>query len=215
VRALRKKTRTGGFTLIELLVVMAIISLLAALIFAVFGSVGDQKGTAMTVATIKGLSMGLETYKTVYGTYPPDRHPQLARSSQALVYYLSGKSIHYDPAASPAGYRWTHDVYDTSAGGAGRKQFKMFYEFDRRLLKDAGGRAPGIVDGWGKWLIYNSGSTPDSDSNRYGAPKHGDGRPDLLSAGSDGVYGTDDDVVSWKDELLWGYDAHNLNDGTH
>ena len=214
-----RRPRRRGFTLIELLVVMGVISLLVALLVPVLSRVREQVHINRVYATIHGVSMALETYKDTHRRYPPDQHPQLAKSSQCLIYYLSGGSIFYDPGTSPVDYPWTHDLYDTSGSGAGRKDLTSYYPFNSKHLKNVGGNAPGLMDPWGHRLIYNSNPDPNDanagDYNQYGSAKHGEKKYDIFSAGPDGRYGTEDDITSWSDQLGFGYGAYNLNDGTH
>lgn len=91
----------------------------------------------------------------------------------------------------------------------------VYYSFNSKLLMNAGGDAPGLIDPWRHRLIYNSGleSDPLSD-NQYGLAQHGERKYDIFSAGPDGVYGTEDDIVNWRDRLEWGYDSYGLNEGT-
>ena len=215
VAASTRRVGRAGFTLIELLVVMGVIALLLALLVPTLGKIREQVNVSRVVATIEGVSMALEAYKDVHKRYPPDRHPMLGKSSQCLVYYLSGGSIFYDPTTSPADYPWRHSLYDTSGNGAGRRDLTVYYSFNTKLLKDAGGNAPGLIDPWQHRLIYNSGAGSNGTYNQYAAAKHGERKYDIFAAGPDGVYGTEDDVVNWRDRLSWGYDTYGLNDGTH
>jgi prepilin-type N-terminal cleavage/methylation domain-containing protein len=199
-----------AFTLIELLVVITIISMLAGLLFPVIDVIRDHVREARTQALIQSMSMALDTYQLKYNAYPPDRHPQLDKSTECLVYYLSGNSIRYTPGVSHSAYRWTHDLYDTTRGGAGRRNITRYRSFDSSLLVDTDGDgAPELADAWGKLFVYNSGPTADSDTNQNGAPYHNSDTTDLLSAGSDGKYGTKDDLTNWTDELSDNYATFN------
>ena len=212
---------TGAFTLIELLVVMGVMAILVSLIVPVIGRLRRQAHIASVQATIDSLSSALEKYKVAHLRYPPDRHPSLTRSSQCLVYYLSGASI-YDDSANP----WTHDLYKDSNRGDIEyiEQFPVYHDFAQQLLKgfsEVGGVAPGLIDPWQSTIIYNSGSSSNGPYNRYNSAKHGERKFDLFSAGPDGEYGSDDDITNWQDTLPWGYDEDgddnpiNLKDGTH
>jgi len=80
--------RRTAFTLIELIVVIAIIGLLAAMIFPIAGAVNRHKqiGTAQT--QLQALSTAIESYKSKLGFYPPD-NPNNAVSNQ-LYFELMG-----------------------------------------------------------------------------------------------------------------------------
>jgi prepilin-type N-terminal cleavage/methylation domain-containing protein len=64
--------RRTAFTLIELIVVIAIIGLLAAMIFPIAGAVNRHKqiGTAQT--QLQAMSLAIDSYKSKLGFYPPD-----------------------------------------------------------------------------------------------------------------------------------------------
>lgn len=216
MNALRRNKRTAGFTLIELLVVMGVITILVSLIVPTIGKVRQQAHITALRATIDSLSSALEKYMSVNHRYPPDRHPQLTRSSQALVYYLSGSTMYNN---SP-GYPWTHSLY----GAGSRATLPVYYDFPPQVLKgfsESNGIAPGLVDPWGNTLIYNSGSSSNGSYNRYNSAKHGERKFDIFSAGPDREYGNEDDITNWEDELPWGYlkdedgVSLDLKDGTH
>ncbi len=204
-----------GFTLVELLVVMSIMAILIALLVPVLNAVRRQMSITRTQASIDGISMAIETYRQVQNAYPPDKNPASefvgvrCRSSECLVYYLSGGSIAYQDAPSviPVGYPWQNTLYrDNSPDGNGRKAMTVYYTINTSLLKDGDGdMAPEVYDPWQKRIIYNTGSSTDGDYNQYGAAKHNLKKFDILSAGPDGVYGNDDDVTNYKDSLADDY----------
>ncbi len=227
-----------AFTLIELLVVMGVIALLMALLVPTLSKIREQVNIGRVEATIEGVSMALDMYKDVYKRYPPDELFQVRAappavpanmtiaSSQSLVYYLSGKSIYYDPVTSPDDYPWKHDLYNTSQDAPGRKNMTVFYSFNSNLLKNYGDDAPALIDPWQRAIIYNSGPGTDPNDpawpdpyvnedqyNLFGAAKHGEGKFDIFSAGPDNVYGSEDDVTNWRDQKEWGYDAFNCLNG--
>ena len=213
----RRLAGRRGFTLIELLVVMGVIALLMSILVPVLGVVREQVRVHRVEATIQGISTALSMYRDAQGRYPPDEHPQLSKSSQCLVYYLSGGSIFYS-ADSPIDYPWKHDLYNVASNmpGKGRKNFQRYYDFKSKYLQDYGGHeAPALVDPWSRRLIYNATGTASAYYGRYGGAKHGGKEYDLFSAGPDGRFGTEDDVTNWQDKLGWGYDSFNLNNGTH
>jgi prepilin-type N-terminal cleavage/methylation domain-containing protein len=62
----------GGFTLVELLMVILIISMLISLLLNAVNAARLRALEASTQSQIEQLVMGLEKFKTTYGSYPPD-----------------------------------------------------------------------------------------------------------------------------------------------
>src|SRR3974390_1332728 len=67
----RKSKIENGFTLVELLTVIAVIAIIAAMIFPVSRSVRRQTIIHSAQAQMAQLQTALERYKSVYGFYPP------------------------------------------------------------------------------------------------------------------------------------------------
>ena len=73
-----------AFTLIELLTVIAIIGLLAALLFPVLKGIKRQQYIRNATAEMEQMETAIERYKAAYGFYPPDNQlnsPTLRTSS--------------------------------------------------------------------------------------------------------------------------------------
>jgi prepilin-type N-terminal cleavage/methylation domain-containing protein/prepilin-type processing-associated H-X9-DG protein len=67
-----QRTRTAAFTLIELLVAIAIIAILAGLLFPVFASARDKARQATCFSNLKQIGVALELYLQDYDEYMPD-----------------------------------------------------------------------------------------------------------------------------------------------
>jgi prepilin-type N-terminal cleavage/methylation domain-containing protein len=63
--------RTTGFTLIEIMVSVGIISVLAAVLYANFGSAREDANNKSLQTAIKETQLALELYKAQFGQYPP------------------------------------------------------------------------------------------------------------------------------------------------
>ena len=66
-----KAAGKGGFTLIEMLVVVAIISLLAAILFPVFSAVREKARAASCASNLKQIGLGLMQYQQDYDEQMP------------------------------------------------------------------------------------------------------------------------------------------------
>src|SRR5258707_9464646 len=61
-----------AFTLIEMLVVIAVISLLAAMIFPITGAITRTRIRTKARSEMEQIATGIENYKSKLGHYPPD-----------------------------------------------------------------------------------------------------------------------------------------------
>ena len=68
------KSRCKGFTLIELLIVVAIISILAAIAIPNFLEAQVRAKVARVRSDMRTISIGLESYRIDFNSYPPDRN---------------------------------------------------------------------------------------------------------------------------------------------
>src|SRR5690348_17156290 len=89
----------AAFTLIELIVVIAIIGVLAALIFPVVGVVNRKKQINTAQTQLKALEVAIDGYKTKLGFYPPD-NPNNAVTNQ-LYFELLGTTNNAAPGKVP------------------------------------------------------------------------------------------------------------------
>ena len=66
-----KQVKIGGFTIVELLTVMAVIAVLIGLLIPALALVKDNAKKIQQRAQFHGLDVGIELYKSEFGTYPP------------------------------------------------------------------------------------------------------------------------------------------------
>jgi prepilin-type N-terminal cleavage/methylation domain-containing protein/prepilin-type processing-associated H-X9-DG protein len=93
-----------GFTLIELLVVMAIIALLAAILFPVFGRARENARRSSCQSNLKQIGLGLLQYTQDYDErlVPGDNqtYPNFRYYTDALMPYIKSEQIFSCPSAS-------------------------------------------------------------------------------------------------------------------
>lgn len=68
----RSRSHGTAFTLIELLVVVAVIAILAGLLFAVMPQISNKRMRAVARVELFEIQTAIEAYKAHYGVYPPD-----------------------------------------------------------------------------------------------------------------------------------------------
>lgn len=128
----------AGFTLVELLIVMAIIAILATILFPVFASARDRARQAACSSNMKQIYLGYKMYAQDYdGKY-------------ALSAVMGGSS-----------YRYVDDVYSlpTIMSGYIKSNDVWFCPSQKQSMKDAG--MPGY------WWVINDAQlkTPDTFEN--------------------------------------------------
>ncbi|MBK8978079.1 MAG: type II secretion system protein [Planctomycetes bacterium] len=204
----------AGFTLIELLVVIAIIGLLAvAFAPSLFGA-GRQGDETATKSRMLELVSMIEAYERTYGAFPPSDYSLLAPQKDWQFGADNGKNTGIESLV-------LHLSFDSRAGGTldqhedwlantdGDKTPATIPLLERRERVE-------VVDAWGNPLAYfrapydgasqtivgkliDGNAGPDlickpvknPRTNGYLAPR----RYQLISAGYDGVFGSEDDIV--------------------
>jgi len=202
------KNNTKGFTLLELMIVLVIIGVLSAAFISFGGNIfGDSKAKSAQVK-LHQLSALIEQYKTIEGEYPDDRLPRNtsinAKNSNAEALFLALFDINY------SGARPSQDWLVNTDGDEANRDLTML---GTRALFEIG-------DEWGNPIIYfeslhysenngcramagDDGYFIDSDvypvisevTNSYHEPN----RFQLISAGADGEFNTEDDLYSFSD----------------
>lgn len=190
----------------ELMIVLVIIGILAGAFAAIGGNVFGESQDKQTKSRLNALSVMIENYRSLEGEYPDDRLPQGLTTnrhnehSEALVLAL------FDPEYT--GERPSQEwLVNTDADEATRAPAM----FDSRELFEIG-------DIWGNPIVYFESLHYDDKrgavvqagldfveeqdlkpgrNERTGSYAEPNGFQ-LVSAGSDGLFGTDDDIFSYR-----------------
>lgn len=105
---MRRLSRRSGFSLVELLTVIAIIAILAAIIFPVMGMVKERARQTGCMTNIKQIGMGLNMFKTDNRRYPVALVPAVsganfpaAKSDAGLMgeYVKGGAAVFHCPSS--------------------------------------------------------------------------------------------------------------------
>ncbi|MCC6442312.1 MAG: prepilin-type N-terminal cleavage/methylation domain-containing protein [Armatimonadetes bacterium] len=90
---MQKNNNRNGFTLIELLTVIAIIALLAAIIFPVFAQVRNQVRKTSCTTALHKVGVALRQYKLDYGSYPSSLAPLAVLDIQGMPLALGDSAL--------------------------------------------------------------------------------------------------------------------------
>lgn len=92
---MKRRENPKGFTLVELLVAIAVIALLAALIFAVFFVARDKSRESVCLAQLRQIGQALKMYQSQWNELPP-------MLSALYPQYVSDKRVFLCPNAQKA-----------------------------------------------------------------------------------------------------------------
>jgi prepilin-type N-terminal cleavage/methylation domain-containing protein len=140
--------RARAFSLIEMLVVIAVIAILASMIFPVTGAVARNRVKSRTRAELEQVVTAIEIYKSKRGQYPPDNHFQ---NNGLLNPYFN--QLYYELVGTT---NWVanNDVYYRTSDG--------------RSLVDTGainsGLHPGYVGGVSGFVNCSTGGSVEEGS---------------------------------------------------
>ncbi len=117
-----RRAQTPGFTLIELLVVVAIIAILAAILFPVFARAKEAAKKTTCVSHSRQLGMALAMYVIDYERYPQHSSPSVqvprTRWADAIYPYILNEQVFICPVSTldVLGKKWAHNQERTYGG---------------------------------------------------------------------------------------------------
>lgn len=206
-------SQAAGFTLIELLAVLLILSILVAVLVSQLRDSQAAVNTETARQQLMTLEGAIRSYQNEFGSAPPSSFVPAQEvgndgtnvGNEALVVALWSKK--YEAGGLLA------DVRDKLVNTDGDRSTKQLTDFDTRELLE-------IVDPWGNPIAYiersdypqtnrryltyevESGQAVESVPQAYKNPSTGQYYNaqgfQLISAGPDGRFGTDDDITPFE-----------------
>lgn len=198
--------RRTGFTLLELMVVLVIIGILGAAFLVIGGNVFGNSAKTQAKARLQTLSALVQSYRSLEGQYPDDRLPaslaanQLNSHAEALFLALFDAEYRGERPSEQWLVNTDEDEASRSPSGlASRELFEIadpwgnpIVYFDSLHYGDRVTRlAVAGLDG-----IFEEQEVAPGRNERTGSFWEPNGFQ-LVSAGPDGYYGTEDDITSY------------------
>lgn len=205
--------RRAGFSLVEMLAVLLILSILITVLVTQLTGQGEVVKARMTESFMTGeLGTAITTYETEFGGYPTARflkdwgtEPNATNlGSEALILSLFRKEW---GGADISTDRFVNTDYDSLRKPIGNTDI---LGKDLMELGDEWGNPIAYFDrkSYGQKHIYLTlnNDTGEEVENTVEARKDGDRyinprKYQLISAGEDGIFNTEDDLVNWRKQL--------------
>jgi len=204
---MRVSHRRSGFTLLELMIVLVILAVLASAFLVVAGGVFQQSAERKCVSRLQQLAVMIEAYRTIEGEYPDDRLPAAAATNQTNGASEALYLAFYDP-------QFTGEVpsQDWLTNTDGDQTSRTLTRLPSRELFELG-------DPWGNPIAYFeslhyadnqdrsyfAGLEDEDPEEQVAEPRRNArtggfdqaGKFQLISAGADGLFGTEDDLTHY------------------
>lgn len=202
-------TKTSGFTLIELLAVLVIISILLVVLLPRIAGWSERAKEKTTKGWLVQLAAAIGEYEDRFGDYPPSHFLEKWGTSPNLT-NMGGETL----VLSMWSPEWTgtslpDDRFVNTDNDESKKSLSRIPKASLLELKDEWGnpiayfhrRDYGRQD---KYIVLPNDSEGDEEStvralkNPVTGQYYQHDRFQLISAGADGVFGTEDDIANFQ-----------------
>lgn len=200
----------GGFTLLEMMAVIVILGILVAALVVTLGKAGETAKEQTTRAFLETLRSAISEYETKFGDYPGSAWKEewgpapnaTNLGAEALVLQLFSTRFQVNLPDD----RLVNTDRDQS-----KKPLARFPKADLFEIRDDWGNPIAYLHrrDYGRQDVYvliDPHSGEERESTLKAVPNGTTGQPynptsfQLLSAGPDGEFGTEDDIGNWKPE---------------
>lgn len=209
---MRARAAGAGFTLIEMLAVLVILSILMVVLLTQFTDIFGSAKVRLTSASMANIALAIDAYEHEHGDYPPSSFPPawgpppntLNLGIEALVVALHSKG------AKAGGGAFEDLLVNTDADNS-KTRLTDFNTTELFELRDEWGNPFAYLHraDYGATQSYltlspDTGEELESTFRAHPNTKTGGFmRPDryqLVSAGPDGRFGSEDDVTAWGEQ---------------
>jgi prepilin-type N-terminal cleavage/methylation domain-containing protein len=199
----------SGFTLIELLAVIVILSILIVVLVPRLAGFGERANEKATKAFLAQLDVAIAEYENRFGDYPPSHFPD-AWGAPPNTTNLGGEALVVSLWSKDwGGTGLAEDKLMNSDGDATKKPLATFPNPDLFELKDSWGNPIAYLHrrDYTREDVYVSEdpetgeqveSTLKAKANKTTGGWQRATKYQLVSAGADGRFGTDDDVGNFE-----------------
>ncbi|WP_415907483.1 type II secretion system protein [Oleiharenicola sp. Vm1] len=137
------RSSAAGFTLLELLAVLAIIGILAGLIFPSLSAARQAAGRAKTKVQFSQWAAAIESFRSEYGCYPSFDATNLVNGGATTV--PSGEHLFHDVLAGRKRDGSAPDAATTVAAGSQNRKRTAFHAFADSELTPAASAASNLI----------------------------------------------------------------------
>lgn len=209
---MQRSIARGGFTLIEMLAVLVILAILMVVLLTQFNDILGASKERLTSASMANIALAIDEYEHEHGDYPPSSFPAAwGPPPNTMNVGIECVVVALHSQGTKAGGGAFEDLLVNTDEDNSKARLTEFNTTELFELRDEWGNPLAYLHraDYGTPQTYltidpDTGAEIESTFRARPNPKTGlFVRPDkyqLVSAGADGRFGTEDDVTLWGEE---------------
>jgi prepilin-type N-terminal cleavage/methylation domain-containing protein len=190
VSSLAPRLRTRAFSLLELFAVIAVIGILASLIFPSIGAARKSANRAKTKVQFNQWAAATESFRSEYGYYPAFDSSNLVNGGATTV--VSGDHLFHDILAGKKRDNTAPSTASTTAAGSQNRKRIPFYSFSDSDFTASDSAFPNLIhdafDNLSIAVLVDKNLDGKIDSNDYGT------FPNVVTADGSSIRPTTTDI---------------------